>query len=211
MDFKKNYKSNGFTLLETIVAVAIFAVAMSMASLMILAAYKSYDYVFQQASAINEARQGIEVLVQEIRQARAGDDGSFPLVQADDYQFIFFSDIDRDDQVEKVRYFLSDINLKKGVIKPSGDPPQYLPADETLTTLSQFVRNFSLTPAVPIFSYYNGDWPGDTINNPLPTLTRLTDTKLMHVDLIINTDPNRPPDNYELESDTQIRNLKTNL
>ncbi|MEK7068049.1 MAG: prepilin-type N-terminal cleavage/methylation domain-containing protein, partial [Patescibacteria group bacterium] len=72
MDFKKNYKSNGFTLLETIVAVAIFAVAMSMASLMILAAYKSYDYVFQQASAINEARQGIEVLVQEIRQARAG-------------------------------------------------------------------------------------------------------------------------------------------
>ncbi|MBU2036669.1 type II secretion system GspH family protein [Patescibacteria group bacterium] len=211
MSSKKICQANGLTLIETIVAVAIFAVAMSLMSIMIISGYNSYGYIFQQSSAINEARQGIEVMVQEIRQARAGEDGSYPLVQADDYQFIFFSDVDRDDQVEKVRYFLSGSDLKKGLIKPSGDPPQYLSADETITTLSKYVRNSSSIPALPIFTYFNGSWPGDTINNPLPTLTRLTETKLMHVDLMINVDPDRAPDNYELQSDTQIRNLKTNL
>lgn len=204
-------KSAGLTLIETIVLIAVFTLAMSFISAMIAAAYRSYGYIFQQASAINEARQGIEAMVREIRQARAGDDGSYPLVQAGDYQLIFFSDIDRDNLVEKVRYFLSGTDLKKGAIKPSGDPPQYLSGDEIITTLSRSVRNALVAPNVPIFIYYNGGWPGDTINNPLPTLTRLTDTKLMHVDLIINIDPNRPPDNYELQSDAQIRNLKTNL
>jgi len=33
----------------------------------------------------------------------------------------------------------------------------------------------------------------------------------MHVFLKINVDPSRPPDDFDLESDTQIRNLKTNL
>lgn len=204
-------KFRGLTLIETIVLIAVFALAMPSVSAMIVAGYRSYSYIFQQASAINEARQGIEVMVREIRQARAGDDGSYPLVQAGDNQLIFFSDIDRDNQVEKVRYFLSSTNLNKGVIKPSGDPPSYPSGNETVTTISQSVRNDLLTPSVPIFIYYNGNWPSDTVNNPLPTLTRLTDTKLMHVDLIINIDPNRPPDNYELQSDTQIRNLKTNL
>lgn len=204
-------KSCGLTLIETIVSMAIFALAMSLISVMVVSGYRSYGYLFQQASAINEARRGIEAMVRELRQARAGDDGSYSLVQAGDFQMIFFSDIDRDDQVEKVRYFLSGTDLKKGVIKPSGDPPQYLSGNEALSTLSQSVRNASSTPSVPIFTYYNGNWPADTVNNPLPTLTRLSDTKLMHVDLIINIDPKRPPDNYELQSDTQIRNLKTNL
>jgi len=211
MNLKKNYQPNGLTLIETIITIAIFALAMSFVSALIVSGYRSYNYVFQQASAINEARQGVEVMIREIRQARSGDDGSYPLIQAGDWQFIFFSDIDRDNQVEKVRYFLSGTDLKKGVIKSSGDPPQYVSANEVISTLSKYVRNSSLTPAAPVFTYYNGSWPSDTAHNPLPTFTRLTDTKLMHVDLIINVDPNRAPNNYELQSDTQIRNLKTNL
>ena len=99
-------------------------------------------------------------------------------------------------------------DFKKGVVEPSGDPPQYVLADETVSVLSSSVRDPGLDP---IFTYYNGDWPTDTVNNPLPTLTRLTETKLMHVYLKININPNRPPDDFELESDVQIRNLKTNL
>jgi hypothetical protein len=93
------------------------------------------------------------------------------------------------------------------VVKPSGDPPQYILADETINVISRYVRNGSLL----FFTYYNGDWPTDTVNNPLPTLTRLSDTKLMHVYLKINIDPSRLPDDFDLESDIQIRNLKINL
>lgn len=187
--------------------IGVFALLMVAISAFVLSSYRSYSYNFNQAAAINEARKGTEVMVKEIREARIGDDGSYPLAEANDFQFVFYSDIDKDEGVEMVRYFLDGTDFKKGVIEPSGDPPQYVLADEKIGILSRHVRN----AGIPIFVYYNADWPEDIINNPLPTLTRLMETKLMHVYLKINVDPNRPPDDFELESDIQIRNLKANL
>jgi len=187
--------------------IAIFSLAMTLLVSFVIYVYRAYGYNFEQISAINEARKGIEKMVKEIREARYGADGSFPIAEAGDFQFIFYSDIDKDNQVERVRYFLDGTDLKKGVVDPSGDPPQYILSGEVISILSVYVRN----GAIPVFTYYNGDWPIDTLNNPLPTLTRLTDTKLMHVYLKINVDPQRPPTDFELESDVQIRNLKTNL
>ncbi|MDP2934284.1 MAG: type II secretion system protein [bacterium] len=198
---------NGFSLIEGIFMIAIFALAMALLISFVIYVYRAYGYNFEQIAAINEARKGIETMVKEIREARYGEDGSYPLKEAGNLQLIFYSDIDKDASIERVRYFLDGINFKKGVVEPSGDPPQYILSGEVVDTLSAYVRN----GATPIFIYYNGDWPIDVVNNPLPTLTRLTETKLMHVYLKINVDPNRPPDNFELESDVQIRNLKTNL
>lgn len=198
---------NGITLIETIVMISVFTLIMVAIGGLILSFYRSYNYNFQQTAAITEARKGIETMVKEIRGARTAEDGSYPLVEAGDFAFIFYSDIDRDGIVERVRYFLDGTDFKKGVVEPSGDPPQYVLSNEKIDVLSYYVRNGS----IPVFTYYNGDWPTDTVNNPLPTLTRLSDTKLMHVYLKINVDPNRPPDDFDLESDSQIRNLKINL
>jgi len=203
----KSSPKNGFSLIEGIFMIAIFALAMALLISFVIYVYRAYGYNFEQIAAINEARKGIETMVREIREARYGDDGSYPLEEAGNFQFIFYSDIDKDAYIERVRYFLDGTSFKKGVVKPSGDPPQYVLTNEVVDVLSAYVRNGT----TPVFTYYNGDWPTDTVNNPLPTLTRLTDTKLMHVYLKINVDPNRPPDNFELESDVQIRNLKTNL
>jgi type II secretory pathway pseudopilin PulG len=200
--------SRSFTLIETILTIFIFSMSLTLLVTFVINVYRAYGYNFEQAVAINEARKGIETMVREIREARYAADGSYPLKEAGNSQFIFYSDIDRDGNIERVRYFLDGTNFKKGVIDPSGDPPQYLLANEKVSILSVYVRNGAATP---VFTYYNGDWPLDAVHNPLPTLTRLTETKLMHVYLKINVDPNRPPDNFELESDTQIRNLKTNL
>jgi prepilin-type N-terminal cleavage/methylation domain-containing protein len=200
-------KQKGFSLLEVLVTIAIFSLVALALNGFILGAYRAYYYNFKQIAAINEARRGIDIMIKEIRELKTGDDGSYAIAQAGDQQFIFYSDIDRDGVTEKVRYFLNNTDLSKGVIKPTGDPPFYDGANETISVISQYVQNNT----GPIFTYYNGDWPGDTTHNPLPTLTRLSDTKLMHVDLIINTEPSRPPGNFELQSDAQIRNLKTNL
>lgn len=187
--------------------VAIFVLAMALLISFVIYVYRAYGYNFEQVAAINEAKRGIETMVKEIREARYGEDGSYPIEEAGNLQFVFYSDIDKDSSIERVRYFLSNTSFNKGVVEPGGDPPQYVLSGETVRTVSAYVRNGT----VPVFVYYNGDWPVDTVNNPLPTLTRLTDTKLMHVYLKVNVDPNRPPDNFELESDVQIRNLKTNL
>ncbi len=204
----KDKYQRGFSFIEMIVTISIFTFAMIAVSIFLISMYRLYYFNLEQISAINEARKGIETMVKEIREARTAEDGSYPLVEAGDFSFTFYGDIDKDDLIEKVRYFLVGTDFKRGTIDPSGDPPQYVPADEKVDILSRYVRNGTTTP---VFTYYNGDWPADTVNNPLPTLTRLTDTKLMHVYLKINVDPSRPPSDFELESDTQIRNLKTNL
>lgn len=193
-------KGAGFTLIETIVTIMIFTLVMGVIAGFIVVGYRTQSYTFQQAVAIDEARKGIETMVKEIREARAGDDGSYIIEKADDFEFIFYSDIDKDEATERVRYFVEGTDFKKGVIEPSGWPIKYHSENEEIFILSQHVRN---QPA--IFRYFDGD------HNELSSPARLKDTKLMRVYLVINVNPARSPRDFELESDVQIRNLKTNL
>ena len=96
----------GFTLIETLVTIAVFALIMGAVSGLIIMVYRTHGYTFQQSVAIGEARKGIETMVKEIREARSGEDDSYPIVIAADKEFIFYSDIDKDGEVERVRYFL---------------------------------------------------------------------------------------------------------
>lgn len=286
--------------------------------------YRSHGYTWEQSQAIEEARRGIEIMTKEIRGARSGEGGSYPIVLADDKEFIFFSDIDNDGKTERVRYFLGNLisgsqtqecttslaggscnvtfsnffqgtlksaqvkvsvegdlgasneyveifadsqklgdlcktgcsdcagawqgtttlditslasdnsisfladanskvdpncphsmkarfefsflaeisgaehELRKGVVEPTGSPVQYPLNQEKISIISAYIRN---TP--PIFEYYNKD--GNKIEL-LPA--RLVDTKLMKVFLVVNVNPNKPPQDFQLESFVQLRNLK---
>lgn len=192
----------GFTLIETIMTIVIFTMIMGVISAFIVMGYRTQSYIWQQSLAIDEARKGIETMVKEIREARPGDDGSYILQKADNYEFIFYSDIDKDTATERVRYFIQGTDFKKGVINPSTSSPITYPLDkEEIFTLSQYVIN-----QPPIFHYYDGDG-----NEIVELPARLKDTKLMRVYLVINVNPNRPPQDFILESAVQIRNLKENL
>ncbi|MEF8847199.1 MAG: prepilin-type N-terminal cleavage/methylation domain-containing protein [Candidatus Paceibacterota bacterium] len=96
----------GFTLTETIVSIAIFTLIMAGAAAAIVSAYQSQTANREQAVAIEEARRGIKTMVKEIRESASGEDGSYPIEKAGDKEFIFYSDVDQDLKVEKVRYFL---------------------------------------------------------------------------------------------------------
>lgn len=102
--------TKAFTIIEAIVTIVIFTLAMGAVMGGILMLYKTQDFTFQQAIAINDARKGIETMIKEIREARQGDDGSYPIEYAGDKEFIFYSDIDKDGATERVRYFLGNIN-----------------------------------------------------------------------------------------------------
>lgn len=328
----------GFTLIETIVAIFIFVLAMGATSAFVILAYRTQSYAFQQARAISEARRGVEQMVKEIREAKLGDDGSFVIEKATDYEFIFYSDIDKDAETERVRYFIKpaggetgslsdqcvsftsggscsvsfsnflrgtlesaevtvsvegDLNspnetvdiyvegvklgtlcedrecgqcrgsfedpttfditsqaadndisftatassrvnpfcdwqeenhsfkarfefhwteapgteskaiFKKGIIQPTGWPIQYLSENEEIVVISENIQNE--IRGEPVFTYYDGD------NNLLGPEDRLEKTTFIKLKLIINVNPNRPPEDFILESSTQIRNLKINL
>lgn len=313
-----------FTLIETLVVVAIFTISLGAVFGSILMLYRTHGYSWEQSQAIEEARRGVEIMVKEIRKARSGEDGSYPMVLAGDKEFIFFSDIDNNGKTEKVRYFLGNLNsgnqtqecttfvnggscsvtfsnffqgtlksaqvkvsvegdlgasneyveifadsqklgdlcktgcsdcagawqgtatfdvtslasdnsiqfladassrvdpncphsikarfefsflaelsgaeheLRKGVIEPTDPPVQYPLNQEKISIISAYVRN---TP--PIFEYF--DKSGNKI---VDYPARLVDTKLMKVFLVVNVNPNKPPQDFQLESFVQIRNLK---
>lgn len=100
----------GFTLIEGLVTIAIFALAVGALMGLILVIYRTQSYAWQQSTAINEARRGIETMVKEIRQAQTGDNGAYAIEKAGDKEFVFYSDIDKDGATEKVRYFLGTVS-----------------------------------------------------------------------------------------------------
>jgi len=102
----------GFTLVETIVVIFVFSILMEGITMAILSLYRTHTYEWQQSLAVEEAKRGVETMVREIREARQGEDGSYPIELAGDKEFIFYSDIDGDGKTERVRYFLGEIDTK---------------------------------------------------------------------------------------------------
>jgi len=100
----------GFTLTETIIAIFVFSMIVAALFSAVVILYKSQSYNFSQSMAVAEARKGIEEMVKEIREAQTSQSGSFLIEKADDKEFVFYADIDNDGQIERVRYFLGNVN-----------------------------------------------------------------------------------------------------
>lgn len=188
----------GFTLIETVIAIIVSSLVFLAVFGFIYYFYRASGYNLNQIAAVNSARKGVEVMVREVREATYSDEGAYPIKEAQDQSFTFYSDIDKDQNVERVRYFLDNDNLKKGTLKVAGDPSQYLEENEEIKILSRDVRNGTEA----IFTYYDQD------NNQVVDLQRYTDIRLIRVKLIVNVEPNRPPDEFTLYSSAQLRNLK---
>lgn len=207
MNNKKRNYGEGFTIIEMLVVVAILSLfALVLLGIQIIISQTQVE-VWKNYLGANEANSNITALTRELRNTRTADNGAYALVRAQDQEIIFYSDVDNDGQTERIRYTLSGTTLTKGVIEPLGYPVTYPTAQEKVKVVGENIRNGS----IPIFYYYNGDWPEDTTNNPLDTPVRLSDTKLMKVYLEINPTANDNRRTFVLESYVQIRTLKQNL
>ena len=102
-------KSKSFTLIETLVAIFVFWLLITTISGLILILYRTHSYQWEQALAISEARRGIETMIKEMREAREGENGAYPIDYAGDKELVFYSDIDNDGRTERIRYFLGKI------------------------------------------------------------------------------------------------------
>ncbi|GEM_PF-327624 len=327
----------GFTIIEMLAAIAVFGLLMAAIGTAIIMIYRTQGYAMEQSMAISEARRGVDIMAKEVRQARYGENGAYPIEKGAGKEFIFYSDVDNDGQTERVRYYLATVNsgsqtkechshsqsgwpywqspacsvdfsgflagtlksaqvrvstegyygtpsryaalradgvelmnnmcqsgcsecieawqgtqtfdvtaaaadnsiqfnitgndklkavcdwidpdhsikakfefffteeipsvgneLRRGVIEPSGSPSSYPANQEQSTIITSYVRN---TP--PIFTYYDKNG-AQIIDDP----SILHDTKMVRLHMVVNINPNRAPDDYELEQYVQIRNLK---
>ncbi|MCX6738714.1 MAG: type II secretion system protein [Candidatus Parcubacteria bacterium] len=198
---RKNKRNSGLTLIEAIVYVAIFTVVMSVILQSVISFYQTNRYTLEQMNQLDIARKGVSTLVVGIRGARYSASGAYPIESGGINTITFYTDIDNDTIVERVRYFLNGSSLQRGIIKPSGLPPVYT-GSEVISTVAQYVRNDATHV---IFQYY--DTAGALMSVPPVAIN----VRFVKIDLIVNVNPATMPNEFTLHSSATIRNVKNNL
>lgn len=199
-----NKRRAGFTLLEVVVTIGIFTFIVVTVLAFTTRSFQSFFGLNAETSAISQARQALDRLSRELREAQTNIVGAYPIVSAGPNEIIFYADVDSDPDIERVRYSYSGTILNRGVIQPVGAPPSYPTNQERLTLIADHMYN-----TIPVFTYYQGSFTGD--QPPMSDPITLTDVRLVAFSVRIDEDTTKKPEPIILESSAALRNLKDNL
>ena len=199
---------DGFTLVELLVVIGIITVVGVSLSTALTAGLKQQFFLNGHNESVEDARKAMRKMVAEIRETQDSDNGAYAVAKGDAYELIFYSDIDTDIGVERVRYISDNSGLKKGVVEPSGaNPVVYNLASETITLLSPHVVNSE--DGIPLFKYYTKDYP--TVATPLATPVNIDQVSLINFVIRVKSESGGGSITSTLSSFVQPRNLKKNL
>ncbi|MDO9231334.1 MAG: prepilin-type N-terminal cleavage/methylation domain-containing protein [bacterium] len=206
---KKNTrkKLEGLTLIEMMMSIAIFTMGIAGFTLLFSKTWQTNSYVLQMGQSSMTASQGVNKMVDYIRRATQAEDGSYPIKTADADSLTIYSDYDKDNTVERLHFYKSGQNILLGVTDPAEIfPRNYASGDQQIITLVSNVVNGN---DEPFFYYYNKDYPGDDINNPLvaPVSSHLAEIRLMKIYLEVNTRPSSTANDVKIQSFVELRNL----
>ncbi|MBP9686686.1 MAG: prepilin-type N-terminal cleavage/methylation domain-containing protein [Candidatus Doudnabacteria bacterium] len=196
----------GFTLIELIISVAVFSIIM----IGVMSLLSNIFTVNRQQGALlsdqDQARRLSFTIMNEIRNATVSNTGAYPLEVTAAQTLVFYSNIDADADIERVRYFLQNGGLYKGVKQPNGSPLSYATSPEVIT---QVQANVGSNPT--LFRYFDDTYDGVT-GVVLEQPVSVTAVRFVALDLsltkragIVNTGT------YTVSAQAAIRSLKTNL
>jgi type II secretory pathway pseudopilin PulG len=195
-------KKFGFTLVETIVTVATTALIFVIIGMLLSYFYKTNAYTLEQSVAIWQARNGVEDAMSHLREASYGSDGSYPIANAATSSITFYANINNDSYVERVTYSLVNGVLYRTVAEPSGNPPTYVGAAVSTSTVATSVINSTSTP---VFIYF--DNTGTQLSSPVD----VSKVSSVETTIIVDVNVNRAPVAFTLSSAATMRNLREQL
>ena len=207
MSIPGNSKHNGFTLVETMVTIAIFTLLLGGVITLFIAVIKTPAQQLLSADNVDQARKVLASFTNEMRNSLPANDGSYQLTQASDSQIVFYSSYGASGTiVYRIRYYLSGTTLYKGVVVPTGSPLVYNLAGEVVTPVQYNVSNGS----TPVFYYYDDTYSG--VSSPLVQPVNLTQIKFVKINLIIlKQNSANNTSTFTIDGGAAIRSLKTNL
>lgn len=195
----------GMSLVEMLMAIFILLIGLEGVSLLFVNSWKMNKFILETGNASFIASRTVNLIVKDVRRARQADNGDYPIESGGTSDLQLYIDIDGDGITERVHYYLSNGSIYRGVTKPNATVPVTYPSgDQDTLLLAQYISN---TPADPVFFYYNKHYPSDTTNNPLATPVAVQDVRLIQVHLLVNIDPIHAPNNINVESFAELRNL----
>jgi len=201
------YRQAGFTFLEVIMAMFMGAMVVTVGFAVNKMVTTNYAAGFQEVQQLDEVGMIVRRWVNELREARDGENGAYPIEVAADNEVIFYSDVDNDQKTERVRYYLDGNNLRRGLVEPTGDPAGYNLAEENVKLVSDKL----VAGGEPLLTYYNKDYPGDTVNNPLSLANRLLNTRVIRIHVEVGLSSEFIAKNFNWDSMVQLRNLANKI
>lgn len=187
-----------FTLMETIVVIALTGIVGVGLFMMIAYFYRSNTYLIEAVQATESASEGIVVTLESLREATYGEDGSYPLAVAATSSVTFYADLDLDDSVERVRLYVQNGTLYRSLTEPSGNPPGYAQAP-SVTTIATYVKNGTSTPA---FRYY------DRNGVELTGAVDIAEVRTVRTRFDVDINPLRAPNVVTFEGAATLRNVR---
>lgn len=194
----------GMTLVEMLIGIVVLVMLLGLISALILRAFYINRFTLEQGLNAAEVQKTVRVFTRNLREATQADDGAYMIQSADDFELTFFANIDSDDAVERLHYYLEDHQLKLGITEPSGFPVSYPAGDTEVRIIGNGIVN---TGSQPVFYYYNKDYPVDTINNPLSTPPTLQEIGLVKLDIYVNVNTTQVPNSTHMETFVRPRNI----
>lgn len=202
---KKNSNQRGFTIVEIIIVLGILAGIVGLSASFQAGVFRMNRMFGSSVNISFEANRAVKDMSRIIRSLAPSEQGAYPVEMAATSTFIFFSDIDRDGVVERVRYYLATSTLMMGVVEPSGSPLTYTLANEKKSQLIHHVRNDAGTP---LFTYYDRNYTGTT--TPLTQPVARQHVRHVRVHVLVDVDPLQLPGPVSIISGMTFRNLKDN-
>jgi hypothetical protein len=199
----KTEKNCGLTIIEILFSVSISIIVIIALTLFAKNIWQNNAFISSGLGDIDAVRTALKTMTAEIRTAGPADTGAYTISQANDTTFSLYSDINSNGLREKVRYFLENGSLKKGVITPTGSPLSYILSNEVITTIIPYVTNTN------IFNYYDENYAGTT--SPLSVPINIPAVRLVKITVTVDKNPNKPPAPMTMTTQVSIRNLKDNL
>lgn len=200
----KIIQKNAFTLIEILVVIFVFSIICVIGSEFLIRGFKSVRFNEEQEMAIQQARDAMDEMTKTIRGANYSENCSegiyYVLGIADEQEIEFYSDLDSDYKMEKIRYYLEDLQIKRSVIKPTviGGNLHSYNSEPDIKIIANYVNNID----EPIFIYYNSNM--EILGNGF----NINEVRSVAIHLKINVTPEMAPGDYTLESSVQLRNLK---
>ncbi len=205
MKYYVGHSIRGMSLLEVSVVIGITLIILMGAGTFIALSFKDQKILDDQLYGQREARRIVTEITNVVRTAESSSVGSYPIATATTSTLTVYANIDEDSLRERVRYWIQGSELRRGILKPSGNPLAYT-GTEQVTVLVHNVEN--AVKGIDTFQYFTESYTGT--GSPMVSPITIPNIRMVKVMVQIEKDQSKSPVPIRVESITQIRNLKTN-